>query len=158
MGKGHFWELRIDFSSRKVAQKRFFFSSTSWLGSQKSVGCLSLYPLTPYPNRSQTRECLLHVHIADLEVSLVLVWWKKHNIRIVAWKMLISNFCHWEICGLRARTRPGDICCQAASRQLRAQLCHELAFQHFESSSALFAWLEMTEEGGGSRGAVSCNT
>lgn len=72
--------------------------------------------------------------------------------------MLISNFCHWETCGPRARTRPDDTRCQAASGQLRAQLCHELAFQHFESSSALLAWLEMTEEGGGSGGAVSFNT
>lgn len=43
--KGHFWELRIDFTSWRVAQKRFFVSSTSRLGSQKSVGFLLFQPL-----------------------------------------------------------------------------------------------------------------
>ena len=46
--------------------------------------------------------------------------------------------------------RPGrGTGCQAASRQLRTQLCHELAFQHYESYSALFAFLAMAQEGGG---------
>lgn len=51
--------------------------------------------------------------------------------------------------GLQAQTRLGDTRCQAASRRLRAQLCHGLPFQHYESYSGLFAFLAMAEEGGG---------